>query len=250
MRFRSRDWNGDGVEVALIDSGVNNEDLRLQNAQVDGWSVAVNASGHAQLASDFQDTHGHGTEMAAVLFRDAPGIQLKAIKVCANGLQTSPEALAAGVETALRHGAKIVVVALSTSDPGRMELLRAASSMAAEAGALLVTCAHPLGQPSFPADLPESIAVLSHPDCPQGRFFCFSQASGQPNDWTALRGTFLTHGYTHGESPAYYGASLAAASVGARLACLAQALPDASAPDLVQRLRSQSLSPDAELGFA
>ena len=250
MRFRSREWTGEGIEVALIDSGVDGDDLRLADAHVDGWAVAVNASGHAQLASDFTDSHGHGTEMAAVLLRDALNIELKAIKVCSSGLQTSPEALAAGVETALRHGAKILVVALSTSDPGRMQLLRSACSMAAEAGALLVTCAHPLGESSFPADFPESIAVLSHPDCPKGRFFHFSKSSTQPDAWTALHGTFLTHGYTHTDSPEYHGASLAAASVGARLACLAQALPEAGAQELLERLRIQALSPDPELGFA
>ena len=251
MRFRGRQWDGEGIEVALVGSGIRRDDPRLQNTAIEGWTVDVNASGHAELASNFEDEHGQGTEIAAAIVRDAPKVGLTAIKVTDAHLKTSPEALAAGVETASRHGARIIVIALSAKQPGRMQLLRSACSMARESGALVVSIAHPLGQASYPADFPETLSVLSHPDCPQNRFYHFDEAHFARGPWSPFRGAYLAHGYTHHESPEYQGAGLAAASLASRLACLQQALSEEEGiAAVLDRLRRQSLSPDPDLGFA
>lgn len=250
MRFRGQHWNGEGVKVALIDSGVRTDDPRLAETRVEGWSIEVTASGHAELASDFNDEHGQGTEIAAAIVRDAPGVHLIAVKVTDAQLKTSPEALAAGVETASRAGAQILVLALSAKLPGRMQLLRSACSMARETGALIVSIAHPLGEASYPADFPETLSVLSHPDCPPNRFFYFDESLFARGPWASFRGAFLAHGYTHADPPVYRGAGLAAASLAARIACLQQALASESSVAVLERLRKQSLSPDPSLGFS
>jgi subtilisin family serine protease len=250
MRFRGREWNGDGVEVALIDSGVDTGDSRLSNAPITGWRVGVNATGHAQLAADFHDDHGHGTEVAAALLRDAPGVQITVIKVADAALKAAPEALAAGIETAFRHGARIINLSLAAVDEGRKQLLREACSMAREHGAWVVASAHPHGTAAFPGDFPEALSVLSHPDCPQGRIFYFEPEAFSEGPYKPFLGRFLTHGFTHETQPQYRGAGMATASLSARLACLLQALPEASQSELLVALRRQALCPDPDLGFA
>ena len=250
MRFRGQHWNGDGVKVALIDSGIRTDDPRLAGTPIEGWSVQVTSSGHCELASNFADEHGQGTEIAAAVLCDAPGVHLTAVKVTDAQLKTSPEALAAGVETASRAGAKVIVLALGAKLPGRMQLLRSACSMARETGSLIVSIAHPMGEVSYPADFPETLSVLSHPDCPADRFFYFQESVFARGPWAAFRGAFLAHGYTHQDPPEYRGAGLAAASLAARLACLHQALGGDATGPVLERLRSQSLSPDPSLGFA
>lgn len=249
MRFRGQQWNGKGVQVALIDSGVDTSDPRFENARMDGWRVGVNATGHAQLGSDFQDENGHGTEVAAVVLRDAPGVELTAIQVTDSALQTSPEALAAGIETAFRHGAQVINVSLAAVDEGRQQLLRDACSLAREHGAWVVATAHPLGQPAFPGDCPESISVFAHPDCPLGRIYYFDAESSLNSLYAPFSGRFLTHGFCNSTAPEYRGAGLATAALTARLACLLQALPDTSPAEVLAALIQQSLSPDPALGF-
>jgi hypothetical protein len=249
MRFRGQEWNGSGVQVALIDSGVNRDDTRFDGARLDGWRVGVNATGHAQLGSGFHDLHGHGTEVAAVLLRDAPGAELTAIQVTNDELQTSPEALAAGIETAFRHGAQVINVSLAAIDEGRQQLLRDACTLAREHGAWVVATGHPLAKAAFPADCPEALAVIAHPDCPLGRIYFFEEEACADGPFSSYTGRFLTHGFSHNDTPTYHGAGLATAALSARLACLIQALPDAPASEILGALVQQSLCPDPSIGF-
>jgi hypothetical protein len=249
MRFRGQEWNGSGVQVALVDSGVERTDARLAASSLDGWRVSVNATGHAQLGSDFQDLHGHGTEVAAVVLRDAPGVQLTAIQVTDKQLKTSPEAIAAGIETAFRHGAQVINVSLAAVDQGRQQLLRDACTLAREHGAWVVATGHPLAQSAFPADCPEALSVIAHPDCPQGRIYYFEKEACAAGPFSPYVGRFLTHGYSHSDAPEYHGSGLATAALSARLACLIQALPDSPASTILEALVRQSLCPDPALGF-
>jgi len=250
MRFRGREWRGDQIEVAVIDSGINTTDPRLKDSTIEGWRVRVEATGHAQLGADFHDEHGHGTEVATVIQRDAPGAILTGVKVTDSDLQTGPEALAAGIETAFRHGARVINLSLLATDPGRAQLLRDACSLAREHGAWVVCSGHPFGKPSFPAAYPETLAVISHPDCPSGRIFHFDQQQFQEGPFACYRGMFLTHGYSATSEPVYRGSGLATASLSGKLACLLEALPNGHPSEILDALKSQTLCPDPELGFA
>ena len=39
MRYLGKEYDGEGVTVAVIDSGVNPDDPRLEGAKIDGWSI-------------------------------------------------------------------------------------------------------------------------------------------------------------------------------------------------------------------
>ena len=252
MRFRGQNYNGEGVCVALVDSGVNVADPRLGEARIQGWKVALGATGHALLGQDFSDPNGHGTEMAAAIHRGAPGAEILAIRVMDQDFHTSPDALAAGVETAVLHGAKIINLSLATPETGRAQLLRDCCALAARKGVLLLAAAHPAGEPAYPADLPDSIGVVSHPDCRDNLYF-FDPERFDGEAWRPVSGRFLAPGYgvpeEGAEDPTYFGAGLATASVSGRAACLLQALPDEGPLSIARWLSHIALVPEPDLGY-
>ena len=60
MRFRGKEYDGEGITIAVIDSGINASDPRLADTHIEGWSISLGATGHALLGADFHDENGHG----------------------------------------------------------------------------------------------------------------------------------------------------------------------------------------------
>src|SRR5688572_1527154 len=137
MRYLGNEYTGKGVTVAIIDSGVDVADPRIAGAAIEGWSITLGATGHALLSSDFKDEHGHGTEIAHAVHMVAPDARIIAIKIMGDKLRTSAELMAAGIETAYRHGASVVNLSLGTPNMGKALLLRDCCANAVENGAVV-----------------------------------------------------------------------------------------------------------------
>jgi len=252
LRFRGRQYDGTGVTIAVVDSGIQTEDPRLAQATVDGWTLELSATEHARVIPGFTDVHGHGTEIASLVHQEAPGARLLAIRVADSAMQTSPEVIAAAVESAYREGARVVNVSLGASDTGRARVLLESCARARLQGVVIVAAAHAMGEAAFPADLPTSLGILSHPECRQELFFL------SPNRFSAeefghLSGAWVAPGYAtdaSGVPQEYLGAGAATARVSGRLACLAQAMPNAEVSDWVEQLRNIARIPEPEFGYS
>jgi hypothetical protein len=252
MRFRGRDFDGSGVCVAVVDSGIDQGDPRLSGAEVDGWALTMDATGHACVGADTADVHGHGTEVAAVLHRRAPGARLLGIRVADADFQTTAELMAAGVESACREGARIINVSIGAADPGRARVLQESCARVRALGSVVVAASHPEGRASFPADLPQAVGVLAHPDC-QERLFHLPAHRFPPAEFAHLSGKFVAPGYaapTGEGEPAYLGSGIAAAEFSAWLACIAEAQPHEGVDAWLETLRHLALVPDPEFGYA
>jgi subtilisin family serine protease len=253
MRFLGKDYDGEGVSVAIIDSGVNATDPRLAGTTIHGWSIELGATGHALLREDFHDEHGHGTEIAVAIHQLAPKARLVAIKIMGKRLRTSAELMAAGIETAAKNGCEVVNLSLGTPNMGKALLLRDCCGQAVENGTVVLAAAHPRGERAYPADLPETVAVASHPDCPVDKFYFFDPGRFPRKQWQSLSDKFLAHG--HGEPdgggrPRYRGSGVATAYLSAYTACLRQARPELSAIEIIERLKQRALIPVPEFGYA
>ena len=123
MRYMGSEYTGQGVSIAIIDSGVDVNDPRLKDVEITGWSVQLGATGHAMLSPDFEDQNGHGTEVAAAVHRMAPDASLVAVKIMGERLRTSAELMAAGIETASRNQCRIVNLSLGNPNMGKALLL-------------------------------------------------------------------------------------------------------------------------------
>jgi subtilisin family serine protease len=253
MRYRGEEFSGKGISIAIVDSGVDTKDERLTGAHVEGWSIRLGATGHALLSPDFHDENGHGTEIAVAIHRIAPAATLISVKIMGERLRTSAELMAAGIETAARHGTSIINLSLGTPNMGKALLLRDCCHNAVQLGAVVLAAAHPKGERAYPADLPETLGVAAHPDCPLDKFFYFDPRRFNRKEWGFLSEKFLTHGYgmkKDGTMDRYRGSGMATAYLSGLAACYFEALPDYTADELVGILRKQALIPMPEIGYS
>ncbi len=253
MRYRGKEFTGKGVAVAIIDSGIDRNDPRIQGSTVEGWSITLNATGHAILSPDYHDQNGHGTDIAAAVLRMAPEATIVAVKIMDDRLRTSADLMAAGIETAYRHGSQIINLSLGTPNMGKALLLRDCCAMAVESGTVVLAAAHPKGERAYPADLPETVGVASHPDCPLEKFYYFSPHRFPANEWGNFTDKFLTHGRQEVEGRPqgpFKGTGMATAYLSGRFACMAQALPGRPAEELIKIVGQLALTPVHEIGYA
>jgi subtilisin family serine protease len=253
MRFMGREFTGKGVAVAVVDSGANLSDPRLEGKDVTGWSIQLSAAMHVLLSSEFHDENGHGTDMIAALLRVAPDVKVFAVKIMGDRLRTSAELMAAGIETAARNKARVVNLSLGTPNMGKALLLRDCCANAVEAGTVVLAAAHPKGDRAYPADLPETVGVTAHPDCPLDKFFYFNPQRFPRKEWGHLSGKYLTHGYAEvepGSPPKYKGSGVATAYLSGVVACMAEAMPDRDGPALLEILRRNALVPAPDIGYS
>lgn len=253
MRFLGKNYDGEGITVAIVDSGIDKSDPRLSGVVIEGWSIELGATGHALVKPDFTDEHGHGTEIAVAVHRVAPKARLVGVKIMGERLRTSAELMAAGIETSARHGAEVINLSLGTPNMGKALLLRDCCGQAVERGSVVLAAAHPRGERAYPADLPETVAVASHPDVTDGRFFYFNPARFPRKTWPSLSGKFMANGQAPtnaGGEMKYRGSGIATAYMAGTVACLRHALPEAGPETILERLQQRALVPMPELGYA
>lgn len=172
-----RNYTGEGVTVAVIDSGISPNNPHLKDAVVEGTSFVPNDS-----SKGLHDVYAHGTIVAGIIGARripnsavvgiAPGVRLMPIRVFEalreeNG-QTVGNAnlytLADAIRYAVDHGAK--VINLSMSDTHDIPQMREAVEYASSHGALVVasagnrlTSASTVDGMRYPAAYPQVLGV-------------------------------------------------------------------------------------------
>lgn len=108
---------GDGIKVAVLDTGVNKEHFDLKNRIIDCKDFTKGPN----VKNSCQDDNGHGTHVAGTILADAgsdgegiygvaPGASLMAYKVCASTCWTDD--IAKAIDTAGSNGAHIISMSL------------------------------------------------------------------------------------------------------------------------------------------
>ena len=133
------DLEGEGIKVAILDTGIDKESGELQLA---GGISFVEGE------SDYDDLHGHGTMVAGVLaaLQDdagligvAPKVQLYAVKVLDQGGVGTYSQVIAGIEWAVAH--EMDIISMSFAGTGSSAALQEAVSYASDHGILLIGAA-------------------------------------------------------------------------------------------------------------
>lgn len=253
MRFRGQEYTGKGQTIAIIDSGVNLDDPRLAGVKIGGMSLQMNATQHVLISGEYADDNGHGTEVAAAVHHMAPDATLLCIKIMNAQLRTTADLMAAGIELAAQQAASVINLSLGTPNMGKALLLRDCCAMAVERGSVVLGAAHPKGDRAYPADLPETVGVASHPDCPVEKVYYFAPHRFPTKQWGSLTGKFLTYGQTvpvGGGRGVYRGSGMATAFLSGRIACLREALKDMPPQKVIEVLQQISLTPVPEIGYS
>ncbi|WP_327005573.1 S8 family serine peptidase [Dactylosporangium sp. NBC_01737] len=156
---------GDGVLVAVADTGVDARRGELAEAVTAGKEFGEQANGDGRT-----DTDGHGTAMAGLIagrgladgsgvLGIAPKAQILPVRTIRSEFGGSPANLGAGIEWAVSRGARVICVAAGTSE--YPEIKRAVevairSDVVVVASAGNTTTAQHV---AFPASLPGVVAV-------------------------------------------------------------------------------------------
>ncbi|MCB9560816.1 MAG: S8 family serine peptidase [Kofleriaceae bacterium] len=151
---------GDGVKVALIDSGVDVAHPGLTVRPARSVEVRVGPQGAVVVDGPGADVAGHGTACADVIGRLAPGCTLWNVRALGPDCKGSPAALLAALRWALEHGADIVNLSLGTRDAHLAEPLRELIDLAYRRSILMVAAASNIpGARAYPAAFASLVCV-------------------------------------------------------------------------------------------
>jgi subtilisin len=213
---------GDGIKVAVIDTGVDSKHPELK---VLGGYSAVEGD------TSWEDGHGHGTHVSGTIAAldntvgvvgVAPNVELYGVKVLNAKGEGTYATVIGGVQWAVEN--KMVIANMSLGGDETTEAFKDAMQAAADKGLTVVAAAgNNSGAVGYPAKYPSTIAVAASDSSDKGAYF---SSRGPEVDVIApgarIYSTFKGGGYstldgTSMASPHVAGlAALAAAATGAR----------------------------------
>lgn len=247
---------GEGVTVAVIDSGVHagHPDLRGQvlpgtselGDQHDDGTTDTSADSHGTAIAGIIAGTGkadNGTGMTGL----APAAKILPVRV-ALGATVQPTALAEGIKYAADHHAQVINISLGTPDPD--PLLREAVNYALAKDAVLVASAGNDGQNGNPAQYPAVFpGVIDVTGVTRSGDFWPVSESG-PHSTLAAPATDIYSTNAHDEYVHADGTSYAAAYVSAAAALVRAANPQLTAGQTIRRLISTARQPNGRAGHS
>lgn len=152
-----RSSTGDGVSVAIVDSGVDAKHPDLDGKIVEAVEARLDGKRVVFEPSDAGDSAGHGTACAGIVIGIAPGVRIHSIKVLgAEGLGDG-QAFLGGLEYAIKNRYRVINLSLGTTKPQFFAPLHDLLDRAYQAGCVVVAAANNLPQPSFPSIFSSSL---------------------------------------------------------------------------------------------
>ncbi len=151
------DLNGEGVKVAIVDSGIDRSHAMLQHVTA-GICFELSV-GSVHTSQDYRDTSGHGTAVASIVKKKAPGTELYAIKIFDQSLIVEQKILLESIRWAIDQNVDIINLSLGTTDAQVKHALLDICQVATKKGIAIVAAEHNSGQESFPAYFSNVIGV-------------------------------------------------------------------------------------------
>lgn len=228
-------YTGQGVKVAVIDSGINPWHSHVRGVEGGVRIRATKGPLGLELDDRYTDEMGHGTAVAGVIRRWAPECELYSVRVFDRALFTYPSALIEGIEWSLAAGIRVINLSLGTSNEAHLSALRAVCQRALEAGAVLIAAAETGNRGRYPAAFPIVLGVAAQEDCREEELI---YVEGDPIEFRAPGQPLPLPGLPQGRN--LQGGSFAAARVTGRVATLLEAFPSADLPQLRALLITQA----------
>ena len=156
------DGTGQGVTVAIVDSGVEGEHPAVGGALT--RSVRVELAGDDVVVVDDEpiDVVGHGTACASVIHGLAPGAELVSVRVLGSDNRGKGAVFAAGLEWAIEQGAAVINLSLSSRSEAMFSVFHDLADRAYFADSLLVCAANNVAVASYPSLFAAVISVAAH----------------------------------------------------------------------------------------
>jgi len=145
---------GDGVRVAVVDSGIDagHPDLEGKVDAEGGVVITLDDAGEVTITpGPHEDAFGHGTACAGIIHRLAPGARITSVRVLGTGLVGKANAFLAGLGWAVEQGYDVINLSLGTSRRDWALAFYEVCDRAYFQGSFVVTAANNIARPSFPS---------------------------------------------------------------------------------------------------
>jgi len=219
-KFNFAQYTGRGVNVAIIDSGVDGTHPYLKNAVKGGVAIGVDADGNIHFQSDHGDVSGHGTGCAGLIRRIAPEAQLYSIKILDENLEAYTEVLAEGIVWAAENNMHIINLSLGTSNKQLGPMLQEACDFAYSKNVVIVAAGDRAMPDQYPAVFRNVLGVGGAEIVGK---YAYSAEPGDEIEFLTGDGVnvpWLNHQYSFN-----YGASFAAAHLTGIVTLILEAYP-------------------------
>lgn len=161
------DWawggsDGDGVKVAVVDSGI--DATHPDVGPVQGY-VAITEGEDLRFVYDTKphdDSFGHGTACAGIIRSLAPRCELYSVKVLGGANKGKGRVFAAGIRWAIDNRMHVCNLSLGTTKRDCFSIFHELVDEAYFRNVVLVTAANNMPIPSFPSVYSSVISVASH----------------------------------------------------------------------------------------
>jgi hypothetical protein len=145
--------SGQGVKIAVIDSGVN-----IAHPHITAPVTRVNLGAPEEGASQ-DDTLGHGTAVMAAIQEKAPAAEYFAVKLFGASLRTTTERLLQAIDWAVANRMDVINLSLGTTRLEARSLFEDLVDRAWSNGSVLVSAREASPRTLLPGSLPQVIGV-------------------------------------------------------------------------------------------
>lgn len=163
----STGYNGDGVIVAVVDSGVDYNHVDIAGSMWDGGENFPN-HGFDMCNNDYDpmDDYCHGTHVAGIIAGQgnagtqtgiAPGAKIMAVKVLDSSGYGTDSDLISGVHFAMYHGADIINLSLGDPEMGPSSTYRDLFISVQDAGMIAAVAAGNVGDTQYTYPVPFNV---------------------------------------------------------------------------------------------
>jgi subtilisin len=172
-----REWafggaTGQGVSVAIIDSGVEADHPAVRGRLKESWAVELQG-GETRVVADPTggDLFGHGTACAGIIASMAPLVDLVSLRVLGSDLKGKGAAFAQALQYAIQRPVRVANLSLSSKSDALFPVFHELADEAYFSGVVLVSAANNVPGPSYPSLFSSVISVAAHPDPDPWRFY-------------------------------------------------------------------------------
>ncbi|MEX2581582.1 MAG: S8 family serine peptidase [Verrucomicrobiales bacterium] len=241
-----RDGDGSGVKVAIIDSGVDVDHPALKGVRLTD-DAAISCDGVNLHIEDGggHDVYGHGTAVAGLLVREAPGVQIGSFRALDSTNHARSFVIAECVNQALARGYHIVNCSFGCRGLPRyvMDYKEWVDRAYLSGVHVVAACSNVnSGVREWPTHFPSVISVCGV-DCPPEKFF---YRAGEMVSFMA-KGERVEVPWLNGDIKTETGSSFAAPLIAGKIARLVSAMPRLD-PAVVKPLLAALASPESDFG--
>jgi subtilisin family serine protease len=170
----SADWawgdsTGAGVDVAILDSGIDADHLAVHGVQR-YLTIQEGPDGLIYDENPHGDAFGHGTACAGIVRSITPGCSLTSVKILGPDLTGRGAIFVAGLRWAIASGAQVCNLSLSSSHAKFLGELHELADSAYFRHLPLVCAPNNLPLPSYPALFGVVLSVAAHEERDPERF--------------------------------------------------------------------------------